>query len=208
MTEFKIGETYVVNDATWLNKFKEWDKVQVLTLPNEIGEVRVYKLDWEQPLPYECNDDDEPCDSIHRSDAWNKIQYTIRASRLRPLFYPNNEFCSTQFQLLANKKTFTDASIGKAEELYDFITNFAKDLVEFKVTLENTASNLRALSNDLMAAVETKDAKAFNRLMKNCKSTVEFLSKDAMFKDLIDVMNQFDDWEDIEDEFNPIDLVG
>ena len=207
MTEFKIWQTYIINDATWLVKFKEWEHVELVTLPNENWEVRVYKIDVDKRVSqYEC-DDDECCDAIHRSEAWNKIQYSIKASRLRPLFYNDNEFCATQFKLLANKKTFTDANIWKAEELYTTILNFSKNLVEFKVTVENTASNLRTMCNDLMAAVETKDAKAFNSLMANCKKTIEFISKDPSMKDLVDVMKQFEKPTE-DEEFNPIDLIG
>ena len=175
---------YIVSDASWLNKFVKDEEVTVLDEPNERWEVHVKK--------------------------WNgnrKTTYTIRFDRLRPLFY-ENPIHQTTFDEIRNKKTFTDATVEKAEEMYDSILSFVEDVMYFKTTLENTAWNLRALAWDLLKAVETKNSKSLLKLMENCKETIKFLKDDPMMKDLKGTMKQFDTRELDEEDFNPIDLIG
>ncbi len=185
---------YLVNDADGLTKFSKGEFVRVIDEMDDNWEVSVYKTDmfW----------------NALRNDNWNKVKFKIRYSRLRPVVYSNENLYPTAFDKLAEKKTFTDAAIEKAEENYETVMWFVKALSEFTQTLTNTASNFRALANDLMTAVETKNAKQFNKTMDNCKETIKFLKDDPMMKDLKAVMKQFDTWDSIEDYFSPLELIG
>ena len=185
-----LKDVYIITDASWLTKFKKDEEVVVVSEPNENWEVQVYKTEnnW-------------------RNENGNKVKYTIRFSRLRPLFY-KEQIHQTTFDEIRNKKTFTDATVEKAEEMYDTVLEFVWDIMNFKTTLENTASNLRALALGLLSAVETKDSKKLFRLMNNCKDTIKFIKDDPMMKDLRWTMKQFDTRDIDVEEFNPIDLIG
>lgn len=185
-----LKKLYIVTDASWLTKFKKDEEVIVVSEPNDNWDVQVYKTEnnW-------------------RNENGNKVKYTIKFSRLRPMFY-EWAIHQTTFDDIRNKKTFNDATIEKAEEMYNSILEFVWDIMEFKTTLENTASNLRALALDLLASVETRDSKKLLKLMDNCKDTIKFLKDDPMMKDLKGTMKQFDTRDIDVEEFNPIDLIG